>query len=652
MANPSIPKPKTSGSEGPRDFRIVAAAGDLQWLETAAADGQAAKPRRFQMTAYTGGAMQLAGWRYPVVVDLAGLQASAKPKVFLEHDRAARVGHIDQVQQSERTLGVTGVVSASGKAAQEVLADAANGFPWQASIGARATEVEWVPEGASAKANGKVFQGPVNIARKTVLGEVSFVALGADDNTSAAIAATASQANKEQTMPQTTDSPMSASAAEPVVQPPEAIRAQAAAEMKRISAIQKICGGRGGRHDEIAAKAVEENWDATRTELEVLRADRPAAPAAHILDHTVTDDILLAAACQASRLPGHEKQFESRTLDAAHKAFRGRMGLQRLLMEGAWANGYGGRTFDDDRDGALRAAFSTFRLPGILQNIANKFLLAGFMSVESAWQQIAATRPVRDFKAITSYRMTGAFEYDEVGPDGELKHGQVDEESFTNQAKTYGKMFSVTRTDLINDDLGALTSLPQRIGRGGALKLNKVFWSAFLNNAAFFTTARANYKEGADTALSIDGLTAAELLFLEQKDAEGSPLGIVPRVLLVPPALLVRGTQLMQSTDVRDTTANTKYLTNNPHAGKFTVVYSAYLANATLVGYSAKAWYLLADPADLPVIEVAFLNGQQTPTVERADADFNVLGIQFRGYFDFGVALQDYRGGVKLKGEA
>jgi len=649
MANPSIPKPESPGSEGPRDLQIVAAAGDLQWLDAAAADGQGAKPRRFQMTAYTGGPMHLTGWRYPVVVDLAGLQASAKPKVFLEHDRTQRVGHIDQIQQNESTLGVTGVVSASGKAAQEVLADAANGFPWQASIGARATEVEWVPEGHSARANGKVFQGPVNIARKAVLGEVSFVALGADDNTSAAIAATVPQANKESIMPQTTDSPVTASAAEPVIQPPEAIRAQAAAEMKRISAIQKLCGL---KHGEIAAKAVEENWDATRTELEVLRADRPAAPAAHIPDHTVTDDILLAAACQASRLPNHEKQFEARTLDAAHKAFRGRLGLQRLLMEGAWANGWGGRTFDDDRDAALRAAFSSFRLPGILQNIANKFLLAGFMSVESAWQQIAATRPVRDFKTITSYRMTGAFEYDEVGPDGELKHGQVDEESFTNQAKTYGKMFSVTRTDLINDDLGALTSLPQRIGRGGALKLNKVFWTAFMNNAAFFTTARANYAAGAETALSIDGLTAAELLFLEQKDSEGSPLSTQPRVLLVPPALLVRGTQLMQATEVRDTTASTKYLTNNPHAGKFSVVYSAYLANASLAGYSAKAWYLLADPADLPVIEVAFLNGQQTPTVERADADFNVLGIQFRGYFDFGVGLQDYRGGVKLKGEA
>lgn len=272
--------------------------------------------------------------------------------------------------------------------------------------------------------------------------------------------------------------------------------------------------------------------------------------------------------------------------------------------------------------------------------------------MEDAWRRIAATRSVRDFKAVTSYRLTGAFEYEEVGPTGELKHGAVDEETFTNQAKTYGRMFSITRTDLINDDLGALTVVPRKIGRGGALKLNKVFWTAFLNNGSFFTTGHGNYQAGADTALSVDGLTAAELLFLEQKDAEGSPLGIVPAVLLVPPALLVRGSQLMNSTELRDNTASSKYLVSNPHAGKFSVVNSAYLSNATLGGYSAKAWYVLADPEDLPVIEVAFLNGQQTPTVERADAEFATLGIQFRGYFDFGVALQDYRGGVKMKGEA
>jgi hypothetical protein len=49
---------------------------------------------------------------------------------------------------------------------------------------------------------------------------------------------------------------------------------------------------------------------------------------------------------------------------------------------------------------------------------------------------------------------------------------------------------------------------------------------------------------------------------------------------------------------------------------------------------------------------VAFLNGQESPTIETTDADFKELGVQMRGYHDFGVALQDYRGGVKAKGEA
>ncbi len=155
----------TSPLETNRDGRITAAPAEIQWLEASApGDGQKPTPRRFQMTAYTGGPMQLAGWRYPVVVDLAGLQATAKPKVFLEHDRTQRVGHIEQVQANEAGLVVGGVVSSTGKAAQEVIADAAAGFPWQASIGARATQVEWVPEGKSATANGRTFPGPVNIA--------------------------------------------------------------------------------------------------------------------------------------------------------------------------------------------------------------------------------------------------------------------------------------------------------------------------------------------------------------------------------------------------------------------------------------------------------------------------------------------------------
>ena len=52
------------------------------------------------------------------------------------------------------------------------------------------------------------------------------------------------------------------------------------------------------------------------------------------------------------------------------------------------------------------------------------------------------------------------------------------------------------------------------------------------------------------------------------------------------------------------------------------------------------------------MIEVAFLNGNESPTIETAEADFNVLGVQMRGYHDFGIALQDNKAGIKSKGEA
>ena len=74
--------------------------------------------------------------------------------------------------------------------------------------------------------------------------------------------------------------------------------------------------------------------------------------------------------------------------------------------------------------------------------------------------------------------------------------------------------------------------------------------------------------------------------------------------------------------------------------------------NAAYTGYSAAAWYLLADPGVMPVIEIVALNGRVEPTIETADADFNVLGVQMRGYSDVGVNLQEYRGGVRADGSS
>ena len=652
------------------------------WADVEAAPSGEKKLRRFAMVAYTGVPMTVRGWAHPVVVDLSGLQISAKSRpIYRDHGSGHIVGHTDNVRIEEGVLRVAGVVSGAGPAAREVIISSENGFPWQASMGAKVLAEEFVPDGKKALANGRSFEGPLVIARRAVLGEVSFVAQGADDDTSAAVIAHANaretntmnfeqwleaqgftagtldekQRTSLRALFERTEKPESAppTTANPGYDDPlTRYRAELAAETKRVNAIRKACAG---KHADLEAQAIAEGWDLNRTELEVIRAERPKAPGIlHGATEAPSDTVLEAAVCLAARLDNAEKQYTEPTLEAAHKRFKERIGLQELLLEAAWRNGFTGRSFKADIRGVLQAAFSTLSLPGIFSNVANKFLLQGFDSIESAWRAIAAIANVSDFKQITRYRLTGGMEYEEVGPDGELKHGEVGEMAYANQAKTYGKMFSITRQDQINDDLGALTGTPKRLGLGSAMKFNDVFWRTYLNNAAFFAAGNKNYMLGADTALSIDGLTKAEQLFLDQTDPDGNPLAVTPSILLVPNALNVTASQLTQSTELREdgNTAAKKYAISNPHAGKFQPVRSSYLSNPQYAGFSTKAWYLLADANVLPVIEACFLNGQQTPTVESADADFNVLGIQMRGYHDFGVALQEPRGGIKSKGEA
>ncbi len=676
----------------------IAAADAAEAVEAGAEGGGASSgsPRlpRFSMVAYTGGPMRLAGWRHPVVVDLAGLTIPSQNRpIRFGHDAAHGVGHTESIRIDGPSAGAgqarliaSGVISRDTAAAREVVASARNGFPWQASIGTAVEEFEFIKAEQSVLVNGRSQSGPLVVVRKATLGEISFVDLGADGNTSASVAAQANSHAQEHPMDgneTTHDTPAPADPATPPAAPPTAtatkpptappvptvqaaavtdtvadMRTQAAAEQQRIAAVRKVCGD---AHADIAAKAISEGWDSSRTELEVLRAERPKAPAAHIPDNTMTGSTLEAACMLTGGVRGDDvvASYGEQPVETAERRFRGGIGLQELLLEAAWANGYDGRNFRDSRavlrfafGQNLQAGFSTIEVGGILSNVSNKFLLDGFFSVERTWRNICAVRNVSDFKTVTSYRLIGKDQYEVVAPGGELKHGTLGEETYTNKADTYGLLLSVDRRDIINDDLGAITTVPRKLGRGSGLKINDVFWACFLANSAFFKTANKNYLSGADTVLGIDGLSKAEQAFMDQVDGDGKPIGIMPAVMLVPTSLSAISTMLYKSLEIRDTKADTKYPVANPHQGKFRAEVSRYLSNSKYTGNSSKAWYLLADPQDLPVIEVAFLNGQESPTIETADADFNVLGIQMRGYHDFGVSLQDPTGGIKSQGEA
>ena len=112
---------------------------------------------------------------------------------------------------------------------------------------------------------------------------------------------------------------------------------------------------------------------------------------------------------------------------------------------------------------------------------------------------------------------------------------------------------------------------------------------------------------------------------------------------------------LYKSSEVRDTTATTKYGITNILAGMYRPVSSAYLANGVInsltdaaVSGSATTWFLaaLATAFAYP-LEIGFLNGTEIPVIERAEADFSRLGIGFRAFLDYGVGMSEPRSMVK-----
>jgi len=590
-----------------------------------AAEGDAASsPRKFRIVAYTGAPIQQSWSREKVVIDLAGMTLPSTVPIVMGHDYSLEsiLGQgRPSVQGNE--LIVEGEILADSDTARQVLALAAAGYEWQASVGADVGRHLKFGEDQVTTANGQSHVGPVRIVRASTLREASFVTLAADRSTAVSIAADA--ATEEPMADNATQSPIE----EPVVAAAVEAPASVAVEAPKVEA----------RNYEAEIASLTEKVS-NMEKLIATRDERPAAPAVHVQNNApATSAVIEASFALQGSLPGVEKMYDEKTLEAAHKARR-ELSLGEVLVQAAAANGYDGprRLVASTLRPILAAAWATHNISGILSNTANKFLLAGFNSVESAWRQISTVRSVNDFKTLTSYRLNGGFKFDKIANGGELKNAAASEESRTISADTYGIMTSVTRTDLINDDLSALTAVPQRIGRGGALKLNDVFWAEFVDDASFFTSGRGNLSAGS-LALSLANLKALSTKYRKLKDPDNNPVAVEPRILLVPVDLELTAAEIMGSSLIQSG-ATGGQPDRNVLAGRYQVVASTYLTNTT-------DYYLLASPADLPVMEVAFLNGVQSPIVETAEADFNTLGVQMRGYFDFGVAKAEYLAGVK-----
>lgn len=198
-------------------------------------DGQARR-RKFSMVVHTGQPVQT--WWGRLVVELAGVQYDQQLPALLDHDTGQRVGYTTKVGLTDEGLVAEGALL-SNEAAKTVIADADEGYPWQASCYLEGTQIEEVRAGVETEVNGRKLTGPLIVFRQSTMREVTFTAIGADGNTRAEALAAGKQLSvqihrKEADMT-TETKPATPATAEPTAA--ELRAAGAVAENERVLAI-------------------------------------------------------------------------------------------------------------------------------------------------------------------------------------------------------------------------------------------------------------------------------------------------------------------------------------------------------------------------------------------------------------------------------
>lgn len=302
--------------------------------------------------------------------------------------------------------------------------------------------------------------------------------------------------------------------------------------------------------------------------------------------------------------------------------------------------------FGDNMELARQAINSTSTFPAIMSNLANKSVMTGFNEAETTFQSWAGKGSNRDFKEAARVALSEAGNLELVPEGGQFQQDFLGEASARTKVATYGKLFSLTRQAIINDDLGLFSKIATKYGSAAKRLVNKMVYAQLTGNVkmqdniALFDTKHGNVA-GTGEALSVKAIAKAITAMRRQKGITGdATLNITPKYLVVPPELEMTAYQIVNSTAAVDG-VNSGVV--NPYKGRFVVVADAELTDPD-------AWYLVADATQHDTIEVTYLNGVETPRLETRQG-FDVDGIEYKVAFDCGVSALDFRGVYKNAGK-
>lgn len=564
--------------------------------------------------------------------------------VLFNHDRDAVVGHIEKVWL-EDNRGKALVRFDTDEQSETIFQKVQSGTLQGVSVGYAINRYEVLEDEDTKSTNGR-FTGPAYVVTDWEPLEISIVSVPADPTVGVGRSAedihTSIDTQEDNTrMDQEKNLEVQEVKSEPVETGLTQADLQKAMEQERkrtseITAMFRDFDVEGADEAIVLGKSVEE---ARAMVMDQLRARNAGVSVK--MGEAESDKFRAAAqdaVLMAAGIPVAEPAAGAQELRGYSMIEMARESLRR--ESGSTVN------FGDNMELARAAINSTSTFPAIMSNLANKSVMVGFNEAETTYQIWAGKGSNRDFKEAARVALSEAGTLELVPEGGQFKQDSFGEASARTKVATYGKLFSLTRQAIINDDLGLFSKIATKYGSAAKRLVNKMVYAQLTgnvkmqDNVALFDSKHGNVA-GTGEALSVKAIAKAITAMRRQKGITGeATLNITPKYLVVPPELEVTAYQIVNSTAAVD---GVNSGVANPYKGRFIVVADAELTDPD-------AWYLVADATQHDTIEVTYLNGVETPRLETRQG-FDVDGIEYKVAFDCGVSALDFRGLYKNAGK-
>jgi len=363
--------------------------------------------------------------------------------------------------------------------------------------------------------------------------------------------------------------------------------------------------------------------------------------------------IVLVGDVQQTRLAGMEEaimhRVYARTKLTEHGAeFRGmsllELGRDFLEERGVSTRGMDRMTLATNMLNFRSGMHGTSDFAALFGNVANKRMRDAYAEnagTYTLWARRAPNAP--DFKNINIVQISSAPELLKTNEHGEFKYGTMVDAGTSYGLVTYGRMVSLTRQAIINDDLRAFERLVSAFGASASRLENRLVYSQLTGNPAMgdgkplFDAAHKNIGSGAGSALSLDGLKAGRKAMRLQKGLAGEELNLAPNFLIVPASLEQDAYALTSANYVPAKQSDI----NEFRSGGRTAVEP--IVEPILDAMSETAWFLASSNSQVDTVEYCYLDGAEGPVIESQNG-FEVDGVTWKCRLDFAAKAVDHRG--------